>query len=65
MQSVRFLTSSLLVSAEVKAISLPGQRFKVSSQEQDGASQFSFLTDFIVPLQTQRELSFHDGIQYS
>lgn len=65
-QSMYFITSpGPVASAEVKAISPPGQRFKVSSQEQNGASQFSLFNRFPGRLQTQHELSFRDGTQCS
>lgn len=54
----------ILASVKTEAIPPPGERFKVSSQEQSGASQFSFSTDFLGPLQTQQELSSHDGRQH-
>lgn len=44
-------TSSLNASAEAKAISPPGQRFKVSSQEQNGASRFSFFNSLSPQMQ--------------
>lgn len=64
MPGVNVVHHLIPASTEAKDIFLPGQRFKVSSQEQYGASQFSFSTNFLDPMQTQQGLSLHDGIQY-
>lgn len=46
---MHFITSSLSASTEVKVIPLPEHSFKVSSQEQNGASPFSFSHYFSGP----------------
>lgn len=46
---MHFITSTLSATAVVKAISLPDLKFKVSSQEQKGALQFLFSSNFSRP----------------